>query len=232
MKKKLLTVIMSVKNGEQFVEKSIDSILMQTFKDFHFFIADDCSTDNTLNILYKKQSEDSRISIFKNQTNIGLTKTLNKLIDSVESEFIARQDADDLSLPNRLEVQLDYIKRKQLELCTARALIKDTNQKIPNLSFFFPNKYLINYKNPFIHGTLVIKKNFLESMGNYNEKFYFAQDYKLFYDILKKNIKINTVKKPLYILNTTNNISENFKKEQKYFADCVRKRLEPLNFQS
>ena len=73
----------------------------------------------------------------------------------------------------------------------------------------------------------MIYKDVLKDIGMYDEKFYLAQDYKLFKDLLKKGISIYTIKKPLYILNTNDNLSNRFKSEQKYFADCVRKDITP-----
>ena len=81
---------------------------------------------------------------------------------------------------------------------------------------------MINYLKPFIHGTLLIKKQVLENINGYDERFYYAQDYKLFKDLIKQNFKFKVINSPLYYLNTTNNISSNKKKEQYYYASCVR----------
>ena len=82
-------------------------------------------------------------------------------------------------------------------------------------------------KNPFIHGSLMIKKSVLYDLGKYNEKFYYAQDYKLMSDLVKKNYKTKIIKEPLYVLNQKNNISTNFKNSQEYFANCVKKNIDP-----
>jgi hypothetical protein len=90
-----------------------------------------------------------------------------------------------------------------------------------------PDNLIIRYKNPYIHGSLIIKKEILNKLGNYDENFYYAQDYKLFNDLLQNKYKIKTVKKPLYILNMEDNISLKFRKEQNYYAECVRNNLQP-----
>ena len=74
---------------------------------------------------------------------------------------------------------------------------------------------------------LYLLKDVLEKLKNYDENFYYAQDYKLMTDLIKSNFKIKIFKKPLYNLNMENNISSIFSKEQKYFADCVRKNIRP-----
>ena len=118
-----------------------------------------------------------------------------------------------------------------LDACFTRALIKNKNKnkKIPGFSLHLPNKVSILYKNPFIHGTLFIKKSVINKLGNYNEKFIYAQDYKLFKDLIVQKYKIGVIKKPLYELNMQNNISTNYKKEQDYYAQCVRKNKLPEN---
>ena len=112
--------------------------------------------------------------------------------------------------------------KKKLDAVTTRSLVKQNNKKRPGISFYIPNKLLINRKNPFIHGTLIIKENVFKDIGYYDERFYFAQDYKLFYDLLNKGYKVKTLNEALYILNTENNISSENLDRQNYYADCVR----------
>lgn len=222
-----ISVIMSVRNGELTLDYSIESILNQTYENFHFYIINDGSTDGTQKILEKYSSSDPRISIFRNKTNIGLTKSLNLLIKKCSTKIIARQDADDFSMKNRFIKQIDFMNNYKVDVCTSRAYIKGTNRITPKYSFYIPKKILINYKNPFIHGTLMIKKSVFIELNYYDEKFYYAQDYKLFSDLLRKKIKIGIIKKPLYVLNMENNISSLNRKEQDYYAKCVQKNLIP-----
>ena len=79
-----------------------------------------------------------------------------------------------------------------------------------------PKKLIIRFKNPYIHGTLLIEKNILNKIGNYNEYFYFAQDYKLFWDLNKAGYKVKNSFLTLYELNMENNISNKYKSEQQY----------------
>ena len=222
-----ISVIMSVYNDEKNVETAIKSILNQSYKDFEFLIIDDCSNDSTIKKIEKFKDFDDRLKVFKNSKNIGLTKSLNLLLKNVTTELIARQDSDDFSLPTRLEDQVNLIKNKNYDAVYTRAISKQSQTKIPGLSFFIPSKLSIKYKNPYIHGTLMIKHEVLKSLNYYSEDFYYAQDYKLAWDLHKNNYKVGVKNKALYVLNTENNISENFRNEQKYYADCVRKELNP-----
>ncbi|MDC3404579.1 glycosyltransferase [Acidimicrobiia bacterium] len=223
----LISVIMSTYNSEEVVKKSIESIVSQTYQHFELLIIDDASTDNTLKTINLYQEKHKNIKIYKNQKNIGLTKCLNILLNNTQGDYIARQDDDDISINTRLENQLKFIESKNLDFCTTRAITSPDGRSRPNLSYYLPKKILINYKNPFVHGTLMIKKNTITEIGGYDENFYYSQDYKLIYDLIKKGYKFKTLRKKLYILNTKNNISELKKDEQKYYALCVKNKIKP-----
>tara|TARA_B100001287_G_C22609342_1_gene494331 strand:- start:185 stop:877 length:693 start_codon:yes stop_codon:yes gene_type:complete len=222
-----ISVILSVFNGEKHISNAIESVLNQSFEDFEFLILDDASTDNTYNIIKSYQNIDTRIELLKNNSNIGLTKSLNTLISKSKYEYIARQDADDLSLVERFSSQLTVINSGDYDAVTTRAIIKGENTYTPNYSYYLPRRFVMKIKNPFIHGSLMIKKSVLYDLGKYNEKFYYAQDYKLMSDLVKKNYKTKIIKEPLYVLNQKNNISTNFKNSQEYFANCVKKNIDP-----
>tara|TARA_B100000003_G_C10855150_1_gene340706 strand:+ start:23 stop:712 length:690 start_codon:yes stop_codon:yes gene_type:complete len=223
----LVSVLLSTYNSEESIGESIESLLSQTYKNLEILISDDGSTDSTKEICKKFQLKDERILFSSNKKNIGLTKSLNNLAQKASGSLIARHDADDISLPYRIEEQIEFMKKKKLDAVTTRSLVKQNNKKRPGISFYIPDKLLINRKNPFIHGTLIIKKNVFQEIGYYDERFYYAQDYKLFYDLLNKGYKVKTLNKALYILNTENNISSENLEKQNYYADCVRFRKTP-----
>ena len=217
----LISVLLSVYNDDKNIKTSIDSILSQSYKNIELLVMDDCSTDKTYDIL--KDIKDRRLRIFRNKDNKGLTKSLNILIKKSKGQILARQDSDDISLPTRLEVQFENLHNLQLDGCTTRAYIKNSKRSIPRLSHLLPISFVIKYKNPFIHGTLMIKKSAVIDVGMYDENIVYAQDYKLFIELLKKNYKIKILKKKLYVLNMENNISSLRKEEQQYFFKKIQK---------
>jgi glycosyltransferase involved in cell wall biosynthesis len=222
-----ISILMSCYNSEDTVQKSINSILQQSYDDFEFLIMDDNSTDYTFNIIKENAKIDNRIRYFKNEINLGLTKSLNKLIEHSKGSIIARQDADDISLKDRLEIQIEFLKSSSSKIVTTRAMNIDSKKIHPGFSYYLPKNFIIKYKNPFIHGTLMIEKSLLINIGGYNENFYYSQDYKLFHDCLLMGHKVPIIKKVLYKINMKDNLSNKFKNEQKYFSDCVKRNILP-----
>ena len=219
----LVSVIISVFNDEKNIKKAVNSILNQSYENFEICILDDGSTDNTFSICQELNNQNSKIILLRNHQNQGLTKSLNTLIENSKGYYIARQDSDDVSHRNRLAEQVKFLNKFKLQICTTRARRIDSGKKIPGISFYIPTKFLIKYKNPFIHGTLLAKKELLVNVGKYDEKYRYAQDYFLFAKLNKLNVKIGKINKVLYDLNMENNISTKFKKEQKYFSKLVKK---------
>jgi len=223
-----ISVIMPVFNGEQFLSNAIESVLEQTFKNFELIIINDGSTDNTKNIIEKYRAIDKRI-IVRNQKNIGLTKSLNIALGISKGEYIARQDADDISLPHRFEKQIYWLVNKKYEIVFSRAYYNSKNRITPRFSYFLPKKLLLNFINPFIHGSILIKKNVLLKVGGYDENFIYSQDYKLYCDLLENNMKYKYIIEPLYILNThDNSISKQRMNEQAYYARLAKKKYNKI----
>ena len=143
MSEDLISILLSSYNSEKTIENSINSVLKQNYSNFELLIIDDCSNDQTYKIIEKCASNDNRIKMYKNNENIGLTKSLNKLLKVAKGSFIGRQDADDISFPNRFSYQFEYIKKTKAKIVTARAIIKNSNKKIPRYSYLFPNRFVM-----------------------------------------------------------------------------------------
>ena len=133
--KPLVSVIMSAKDSEGTISKSIESIEKQTYENIEFLIIDDASTDSTYELICDYANKDKRIKTFKNENNIGLTKSLNKLIPLTNGSYIARQDADDYSEADRINLQIQHIESFKLDASTTRANVLNSNKKIPRFSF-------------------------------------------------------------------------------------------------
>ena len=218
---------MSVFNDEKSVGKSIESILNQTYDNFELIIVEDASTDNYKEIIENYRNSDERIKLFSNNKNIGLTKSLNIALSYSKGEIIARQDSDDISLKTRLKKQVDVLSTNKYSFSTTRAINSVTNKLMPRFTYYLPQRLVMKYKNPFIHGTLFADKNIFEEVGGYDENFYFAQDYKFYKDCYNFGKKIIILNEVLYELNNKNNISNKHKKDQEYYFNCARKNIVP-----
>jgi glycosyltransferase involved in cell wall biosynthesis len=107
--KPIVSVIMPVYNAAEFLPQSIESVLNQTFSNFEFIIVDDASTDNSWKIIKSYASKDKRIIPIKNRINLGVSLTSNIAISIAKGKFLARMDADDISLPHRLEQEINFL---------------------------------------------------------------------------------------------------------------------------
>tara|TARA_B110000008_G_scaffold261537_1_gene283010 strand:+ start:69 stop:758 length:690 start_codon:yes stop_codon:yes gene_type:complete len=229
MNKDKVSVLMSAYNSQDTIGEALDSLVNQTYKNIEILVIDDGSKDKTFKICLDYAKNFKNIVVQRGKKNIGLTKSLNLLINMSNGNLIARQDADDISDKRRIEKQVNFLNKYNLDAVTSRAKVINQDRTIPRFSYYLPKKIVIKYKNPFIHGSLLIKKTLIQKLGGYDEMFYYAQDYKLMSDLISAEGKIRIMKEPLYLLNMENNISSNMKQKQQYFASCVRKGTEPTN---
>ena len=227
MNKNLISVLLPVFNAEKDINVAIQSILNQSYKDLELLIIDDGSTDNSYQICMNISEQDNRVKVFRNHNNLGLTKSLNLLINESNGKYLARQDADDWSEETRFEKQLKFMNDENIDVVYARSVRNDTQNIFPRLSYYLPLNFVLRYKNPLIHGTMLAKKNIIEKVGGYDEKFIYSQDYKLAFDLINLGFKLRIMKNVLYKSNFINNISTTKKKEQEYYANCVRKGITP-----
>lgn len=111
-----VSVLMSVYNGELYLREAIESILQQSFNDFEFIIINDASTDNSQAII--ESYYDTRIVLLNNNSNLGLAQSLNRGLDVAHGQYIARMDADDISLPERLQKQVAFMdENNEIGIC-------------------------------------------------------------------------------------------------------------------
>ncbi len=188
MKNPKLSVVMPVFNSEKYLKQSVKSVLNQTYKDFEFIIINDGSTDKTLSII--KTFKDSRIKIISNKKNLGVAKSLNLGLKKSKGEYVARFDGDDISFPDRFETQVNFLnKNKEYVLVGSQAdlidgkgnLIRKTS--LPESDLKIRNKII--FRNPIIHPSVMFRKNVVFYLKGYREIFNGAEDYDLWFRLLK-----------------------------------------------
>lgn len=225
IKKPKVSIIMSVYNGQGYLEESVESILNQSFRDFEFLIVDDNSEDSSFPIIERYSNLDKRVKVFRNKENIGLTKSLNFLLDKAQGDYIARMDSDDVSLPDRILKQHNFLERhKDIFLVGTGAFNINEKGIILSQSEPLTTSSKVSKRLPIgnciYHPSIMFRNKKLR----YREKFMFSQDYDLYLNLLSLGEKIANVNEPLlkYRINSKS-ISNQRHKAQELFAQQARK---------
>ena len=217
---------MPVYNGEVYLQEAIDSILNQTFEDFEFLIINDGSTDESRNIICSYN--DSRIRLVDNEQNLGLISSLNKGLALAQGELIARQDADDVSLPERLASQINVFDQNadcilvssNIDVISADGSFQQTFER------HCPSElvpwYLIFYNHISGHSQVVFKRDVALDLGGYLEQKNYAEDYDLW-------VRCSRTKGKLFILPESlvkyrihdNSVSHQKRKDQDDIAKSI-----------
>jgi glycosyltransferase involved in cell wall biosynthesis len=186
-----VSVLMSVHNGERYLSESVESILNQTFADYEFLIIDDGSTDETWNILADYGKQDRRIVLVRNEHNIGLTKSLNKGLNLARGKYVARQDADDVSLPNRVEVEHEFLEEHDAaQLVGSNLEIIDHNGRRQGAlnRACSPDRvawWMLFYNYVGGHSSVLFRRAAALDVGGYDPSIRYAQDYDLWLRLLR-----------------------------------------------
>lgn len=189
--KPLVSVVMPVFNAEKFVGQAIESILNQTLTDFEFIIVNDASTDNSLQIVNSYKKKDNRIRVFNNKKNLHMSKSLNLGIDQTRADFIARMDQDDISVPERLEIQYEFLRSHPNIVIVGNdiSLIDVNNAIIGNRTYPTTSdqlkKIMFRY-SPFAHPTIMIKKDVYCKIGKYDGAKYPCEDIDFWFRLGRK----------------------------------------------
>ena len=198
----LVSVLMGVCDGARYLDAAVTSILGQTMADLELIVVDDASTDATPEIL--AGYDDPRLVVLRNERNLGLTPSLNRALGRARGSFIARQDADDRSLPGRLERQLAFLtERSDVALCGAWARFIDGSDRAagaghpPSDSADLAAGLLL--ENKIFHGTMLARRELMDALGGYREAFRYSQDYDLFLRALASH-RLANVPEELYEL--------------------------------
>lgn len=199
--KPTVSVLMGVYNAAPTLAKAIDSILGQTMPDLEFIICDDGSTDNGSEIISRYCEQDNRVIALKNEKNIGLAASLNKCLELATGEYIARQDADDISLPDRLEKTLAFLKETASPYVGCGVYVFD--DKSVWSKRLFPERIdqrIIAQYNPFFHPTMIFKYSVLLAVNGYRvaEETRRLEDYDLVMRLAAKNIIGRNLQEYLY----------------------------------
>ena len=198
----LVSIIMGAYNCADTIGKCIESIIAQTYENWEFIICDDCSKDGTLGVIQKYQKKDERIVILHNEKNSRLAASLNKCLKYAKGKYIARMDADDESLPLRLEKQVDFLEENEkYDVVGCARIIFDENGNIgvrngvaePSIDMLLTN-------TPFAHPTIMMRKTIYDELEGYSvsKLTMRAEDLDLWFRFYQKGYKGYNLSEPLY----------------------------------
>lgn len=195
----MVSVLMPVFKTAPYLQEAMDSILGQTFLDFELIVLNDCSPDNAEGIL--DTYDDPRIVRYKGEKNVGLSNVLNVGLEMARGKYIARMDSDDISLPQRLQIQVDYLeKHPEIDLVSVgmrlfgakeATWVRERN----------PEKVKINalFHSPVLHASSVWRKDSFEKLGlRFRQEMVPSEDYDLWTRALVKGLKLVNMPEVLY----------------------------------
>jgi len=190
---KLVSIILSTYNWKHnWLSKSIDSVLTQSYKNFELIIINDCSTNDIEKTILKYKDKDDRIVYIKNEKNLRLTKSLNKGIELSKWEYIARIDDDDIWTDNeKLQKQVDFMElNPEYWLCGTQVIFIDENdnelEKIKNPTENNDIKNSILFGCKFFHSSVIIRKKALDEVWLYSSDWDYSEDHELWLRIWTK----------------------------------------------
>lgn len=179
----LVTVLLPFNKSKKYLTEAIESILNQTFKDIELLLLDDGSTDDPHELL--NEIKDSRIRYFREEINRGIVFQLNKGISLARGKYIARMDADDIALSERIEKQISFMeepKNSGIDVLGSNAV--KIGDEVGEMDFknYKPNQisFLLNFYCPLLHPTVMMRKSIFFDKGlRYSEEYKYAEDYGL-----------------------------------------------------
>ncbi|WP_182920653.1 glycosyltransferase family 2 protein [Pedobacter planticolens] len=177
----MITILLPTYNYANYIEKCIQSILEQTYKDYELLVLDDGSIDNTTEIV--ERIKDKRIHYLKNPANLGIVETLNLGIKLAKGKYIARMDADDIMVGNRLQMQVDFLDQNpQFGIVGSWYKIMDSNGRIiSEMKNYTDPDYLrlgLMFTNHFAHPTVMMRTKLVKKLL-YDKNFLHCEDHEL-----------------------------------------------------
>lgn len=226
----MISVLMSIyKEPINWIIQAIDSILNQTYSDFEYIIVCDNPVSKEHHDILEFYSRiDKRIVAIYNSQNIGLTKSLNKALTYAKGEYIARMDADDISSPNRFELQVNKLSEGYSFVYPNIDYINSNGESIKGVkssSKFLDSEFFIF--NPIPHPAVMFRASLLELRNPlYNEKYRRSQDYELWTLFYLNNVRFEKIQDVLLHYRISNSqISHKNNTEQRNDFEAIRENL-------
>lgn len=219
----LVSILIPVYNSEKWLKECLDSIINQTYKNLEIILVDDGSTDNSLKILKEYEKNDKRIRIFEEEHK-GIVEALNKGLENCNGKYIARMDSDDISLPQRIEKQVEYMENNFdcVVLGTNYSLIDEDSMDIKRPTNSFQNdldlRTCLFFFSPFLHPSIMLRNDILRTNNlKYLKELEYLEDRLLYVQLSRlgklHNLKEKLVKYRIVSTSITRTVHKNISKE-------------------
>jgi glycosyltransferase involved in cell wall biosynthesis len=233
-----VTVLMTVYNGGRFLTEAIRSILSQCFRDFEFLVVDDASSDGSVAVLKDFAAKDGRIRLILNERNKGQTACLNQGLREAKGKWIARQDADDISLPGRLELQWKAAQKTQgLMIVGVNGWVIDESGACDGM-IHAPLinegiRWALPFRNPFIHAGVMFRRQWPDgSPVRYDEGFRICQDWELWTRLLEKGGGVNLPQRLVAYRHQEGSLSHRNLEKTRQETEAITTKILQKNFPS
>lgn len=197
-----ISVIMGIYNCASYLQEALDSLYNQTFQDFEIILCDDGSSDDTYEIAKANAFSHSNIVLLRNNKNKGLNYTLNKCLKEAKGEYIARMDGDDISLPNRFEIEVNFLEknRQYAIVSTPMYYFDDQGIFMTGKGGKEPERNDFVKESPFCHAPCMVRKEAYDRVGGYTDedRYLRVEDYHLWFKMYKEGYKGYVLSIPLY----------------------------------
>ena len=224
--------MLPVHNGARYLAAAIESILAQSFGDFELLLIDDGSTDESWSLICDYADRDRRIVVRQNDRNIGLTHTLNRGLALARGELLARQDADDISLPQRLACQVELLDRRPEVGVVGCAVQLIDSTGTPGVVLQVPGTpgwlaWNLFFANPLVHSSVMLRRSVYAQTGGYSIEWFYAQDYDLWQRASDCIRLANIPEVLLYLRKHEASVSgQNLARQQQVSIDISRRLME------
>ena len=198
-----ISILMGVYNGEAGLHRAIDSLKAQTYQDWECIICDDGSTDGTWSALEKIALGDERFKLLRNDRNLGLAAALNRCLEIASGEYLARQDADDVSVPARLKVQVEFLDGHPAVTVvgTYAALVDEKGAWWGDIRHpLTPTPWDWVRGAKVVHASVLMRAHAMREVGGYDTGALRVEDYDLWFRLLAKGARIVTIPQVLYFI--------------------------------
>lgn len=200
--KSRISILMGIYNCADTLPEALDSLYAQTYKKFKLILCDDGSTDNTYKVAKAYADKHDNIILLQNKENIKLAATLNRCLEHADTEYIARMDGDDISLPTRFEKQIEFLDNHPEYAVVSAPMIyfDETGEWGVGRANPTPDKNSFRNGTPHTHAPSMVRTAVMKEVGGYTVSKYLerGQDYYLWYKIYKAGYRGYNLQEPLY----------------------------------